>query len=200
MEMTNTAALLTLLILSGTLRVAALECDRIRDASPGGLVLYLGKTVPDQENAECVVFAINRLGEQRYERAIPILAKLLDFPWPPNARQKQKLFVIEHDGGSIYPAATALQKIGKKSLPSVLEVMKSRSASRTAQEVAISVWMGIYKSEVPKGVALLKQESDRTKDPATRQRLGWAAYKAIGWCGLSDKAQCQAAVNTRYSN
>src|SRR5207249_8726479 len=37
---------------------------------------------------------------------------------------------------------------------------------------AVSVWMQIHKDEPVKGVALLKQEADKTKDPAARQRLG----------------------------
>jgi len=56
-----------------------------------------------------VAFAINEVGEQRYEPAVPVLTKFLEFRWPVNARQKQRLFVLEHDGKSIYPAATALE-------------------------------------------------------------------------------------------
>ncbi len=123
----------------------------------------------------------------------------MEFCWPVNARQKQRLFVLEHDGKSIYPAATALEQIGKNALPAVAEALKAPVMSKQAGEVAVSVWMQIHKDEPVKGVALLKQEADKTKDPAARQRLGRAAYKALGWCSPSDEAQCKAAAETRYS-
>jgi hypothetical protein len=180
--------------------VAAQECNRLQSASPDELVSFLNGRVSDQANAACVAFAINTLGGQRYEPAIPVLTKLLDFRWPINAHQKQKAFVLEHDGTSIYPAATALEQIGRNALPAVLNAIKAASSSREAGEVAVSIWMTIYKNQAPTGVALLKQEADQTKDPATRQRLGWAAFKALGWCASSYEAQCKAAANARFSN
>ncbi len=157
------------------------------------------KSITWMTDAECVAFAINEIGEQRYEPAVPVLTKFLEFRWPVNARQKQRLFVLEHDGKSIYPAATALEQIGKNALPAVAEALKAPVMSKQAGEVAVSVWMQIHKDEPVKGVALLKQEADKTKDPAARQRLGRAAYKALGWCSPSDEAQCKAAAETRYS-
>src|SRR3989475_7824910 len=92
---------------------AALECNGLQNAASSELVSYLRKNIPNQGNAECVAFAINEIGEQRYEPAVPVLTKFLEFRWPVNARQKQRLFVLEHDGKSIYPAATGLGQIGK---------------------------------------------------------------------------------------
>jgi hypothetical protein len=192
--------LLTALFLLGTVRVVAAECDRLKSAPSADLVSYLGRVKPDRGNAQCVALAINKLGDQRDEPAIPVLAKLLDFRFPLNARQKQRLFVIEREGASIYPAVNVLVNIGKNSLPFVLEVIKAVSVSREMRENAVSVWMQIYKNQSPVGVMLLKQEADGTKDPFTRQRVGWAAFKALNWCAPGDQAQCQAALNTRYSN
>ncbi len=90
--------------------VAAQECAVLQGASPSDLVSYLVGVEPNQQNAPCVAFAIREIGEHRYESAIPVLAKLLDFRWPIGAHQKQRLYVLEHDGLSIYPAATALTK------------------------------------------------------------------------------------------
>jgi hypothetical protein len=195
----KTIALLTALFLLGAVRVAAAECNRLAGASSADLVSYLGETKPDRTSAQCVAFAINRLGDQREEPAIPVLTQLLDFRFPLNARQKQRFFVLELEGTSIYPAVNALVRIGKNSLPSVLEVIKAGSGSRVTRENAVSVWMQIYKNQSPVGVMLLKQEADRTKDPAARQRVGWAAFKALNWCAPTDQAQCLAAVNTTYS-
>src|SRR5439155_4887454 len=133
---------------------------------------YLNRTVSDQGNAPCIAFAINQLGTERYEPAIPVLTKFLEFRWPLNARQKQRLFVLEHDGSSIYPAANALEQFGQKALPAVLDVLKAPKVSRESLEVAISVWMTIHKDHAPAGVALLKQAADHAKDPAESPRLG----------------------------
>ena len=65
------------------------------------------------------------------------------------------------------------------------------------RETAVTIWMFFYKDERPKGVALLKQQAEITKDPTARQRLAWVAYKATTWCSPSDRAQCDAALNAK---
>jgi hypothetical protein len=183
----------------GNVRALAQQCHSLQTASVDVLVSYLGKTTPSHANAACIALAINELGTQKYEPAIPALTRFLDFRWPVGAHQKQRLYVLEHDGETIYPAAAALEQLGKKSLPAVLNAMKSDPMSPQAMEVAVSVWMTIYKDQTPTAVGMLKQVADNTKNPVQRQRLGWAAYiAATGWCSPADQAQCRAAVQTRY--
>jgi hypothetical protein len=102
----------------------ASDCNRLQNTPTDGLVSYLHETIPDQANGACVALAISKLGDQRYELAIPDLVRLLDFHWPPGVFQKQTRLVIEYDGTSIYPAANALKQIGTKALPAVLEAIK----------------------------------------------------------------------------
>jgi hypothetical protein len=120
----------------------------------------------------------------------------LDFRRPLNAREKQGLFLHPQGISEIYPAANALELIGEKTLPAVLNVMKTDSASATARENAVSVWMEIHKYEAPKGVALLKQEEDRTGDAAVKQKLQWALCKALTWCNPPEEAACRASAKT----
>ena len=188
------------LFLLGAVRVAASECDQLQNASSDELASYVNKIVPEYGNAECIAFAINMLGNQRYEPAIPAMTQLLDFRWPLHGRPKGQAFAPSHGGTGIYPATIALQKFGKKAVPGLLEAIKGDLTSRTAREAAVFVLMGIYKNESPKAVALLKQGADTARDNATRQRLGRAAYRALIWCSPSDKAECKAAAETRYSN
>jgi hypothetical protein len=82
----------------------------------------------------------------------------------------------------------------------VLNVLKAGSKSRIEWEVAISVWMELHENPSPVGVMLLKQEADRTKDPAIRQHLGRAAYNAVDWCTPADHPQCKAVLDTRFAN
>ena len=189
------AALAALLVIVSP--AGAQECSRLQGASPDALTSYLDGTVRTPEIEPCAAFAIKQLGSLQYKTAIPALTKWLELRWPPGAHQKQRRFVIEHDGSTIYPAATALEAMGKDALPAVLNAIKTNPIPRREwMEVAAEVWMTAYKDQAPAGVALLKQEADRATDPATRQRVGWAAFYAVGWCDASEKEQCRAALTS----
>src|SRR5690242_16483837 len=69
-------------------RAAAQECNALRSSAADALVSYLDRIVPNDENAQCIAFAIKGLSARRYEPAIPILVRLLDFRRPPNAHEK----------------------------------------------------------------------------------------------------------------
>ncbi len=198
MEKCNIITLLTALLLLGYVLVAAQECDRLRSAVPDQLVSYLDGIAPDENNADCITFAIRRLGEQHYEPAIARLTKLLDFRRPLDAREKQGLYVHMQTVGEIYPAASALVEIGVNSLPSVMEAIKGDPTSPKARENAVFVWMGIHRYESPNGVALLKREADQTNDAKIKPRLTWAVSQALTWCGPADRAKCRATAKTGY--
>src|SRR2546425_13269195 len=92
---------LTGLFLVMVSQAGAQECSRLQGASPGELISYLDGTLRSPENEPCAAFAINQLGSLRYKPAIPALTKWLELRWPPGAHQKQRRFVIEHDGSTI---------------------------------------------------------------------------------------------------
>ena len=197
----KTIAALAAALLVMVSRVGAQECSRLQGASPDEMTSYLSETVRSPANESCAAFAINQLGSLRYKPAIPALTKWLELRWPPGAHQKQRRFVIEHDGSTIYPAATALEAMGKDALPAVLNAIKTNPIPRREwMEVAAEVWMTAHKDHAPTGVALLKQEADRATDPGTRQRVGWAAFYAVGWCNPSEQEQCRAALNIQNRN
>jgi hypothetical protein len=188
------------MVLQGVFRLAAQECDHLRDATSDELVLYLNGVVRDRENAECLTFAINTLGKQRYAPAVSVLATLLDFRRPPSAREKEGLYLHIQGIDEVYPAARALEDIGRRSLPGALGIIKERSASATARENAVFVWMEIHKYESPKGVALLKQEADKAEDATTRLNLRRALSRAVAWCNPQDEAQCKVAAQAGRLN
>lgn len=181
------------LLLLTILPLSAQRCINLQNSSPDTMVSFLSSTHALKSNSDCVAFAINKLGEQAYASATPTLMNFLGFRWPAGAHQKQRLFVIEHDGGSIYPAAIALVQIGTSTLPAVLHAIKTLPMSGQELEVALSVWMMIYKGQAPTGVALLRQEAERTIIPREKSRLSWAAYAAArDWCDASNKTRCIA--------
>jgi hypothetical protein len=173
-----------------------IECDSLRNATPPDLVQFLNAVIPDEKNGDCVTWAIRKLGKEQYEEAIPALVRLLDFRRPLDEREKKGFYLRMQRIWEIYPAAGALSRIGKKTLPAVLEVIKSGSASSTSRENAVFVWMATYREgdEHPKGLALLKQEEINAKDGATKQRLRWAIQKAVAWCNPPEEAACREAA------
>ncbi len=188
-----------LFLLSGAVRFAD-PCDLLEDATSEELVSYLNRIIPDQRNGECIIFAVNKLGKQRYEPSIPVLTKLLDFRRPPNAREKEGLYLHIQGIDEIYPSAAALEEIGDRALPAILGVIKGESSSRTARENAVFVWMEIHKHESPKGVALLKREFDEANTTAGRLNLEQAMSRAVALCNPPDEAECKVAAKTGHAN
>jgi hypothetical protein len=184
---------IVLLFLAGS-RAVGQECDSFRNAASGDLVSFLNAVIPDQNNAECVAWAIKQLGIQHCEPAIIVLAKFLDFRRPLNAQEKRGLFLHPQGIWEIYPAADALGQFGEKASPAVLRAIEADSTSARARENAVFVWMEIHKYEAPNGVALLKQEADKTSDDAVKRRLQSALSKAVSWCNPPDETACKAAA------
>lgn len=201
-EVNKGVALSILVLILNAVFVAAQDCNRLRVTSTyDDLVSYLGKPAPTQVDAECIAFAINRLGEKRYEPAIPVLLKFLDFRWPRGAWQKQHYYLKRPNPSNVYvfPAAKALEAMGKSALPALLEVIKTGTTSRVGSETAVTIWMANFENQRPRGVALLKQEADVARDPGVRLHLLQAVARAADWCGPADEAQCVAAARAHYA-
>lgn len=173
-------------------------CDSLQNASSPDLVQFLKAVAPDENNARCVTLAIHRLAKERYEPAVDSLAKLLDFRRPKTPQEKLGFYLRPQVIGEIYPAANALEIIGKKALPAVLSTITASSSSETARDNAVSVWMEIYRQSdgQPKAVGLLKQEEIKTKDEAIKQRLRWAVQKALTHCNPPEESACREAART----
>jgi len=180
---------LAILFLTSGISFAAEKCDLLENAPPDRLVSYLDGmvrgTVRGREMVECIVFAIKKLGNQRYEPGIPAVTRFLDFHWPLSLEERLKrqrlYYVAEQRRAESYPASTALVEIGVKSLPNVLETIKADSTLPIAREMAVVVVMQIYRSEPQNGVALLKKEADQEKDARIKRYFDFAIYKAQEW-------------------
>jgi hypothetical protein len=175
-------------------------CDRLQHAESSDLVEVLRGAIPDKQNARCVTWAIQRLGSERYQPAIPVLAKLLDFQRPPTELEKTGVFLRMQGMEELFPSAEALEEIGKLAECQVLQVIRSKSASVTARNHAVGVWMEMHKYERPKGVALLKEEANKADTEAVRQKYKVAALWALKYC-INDPEYpaCETAAKTgRY--
>jgi hypothetical protein len=173
-------------------------CDSLQRSTSGDLVSFLSRVSPDETNAECVTWAINRLGARRYQPSAAILVKYLDFHRPFSANEKLGIHLHLQGIGDVYPAVDALTLIGATALPTVLRAIEDTATSDKARQNAVFVWMEIYRQsdEHPKGVALLTQEQMKIKDDATKERLRWAVSTAVTWCNPPEEMACRQAAET----
>lgn len=169
-------------------------CETLRKSSPPELVRYLEGVVANEANAHCVAWTINKLGTNHYEPAIPSLVRLLDFRRPPTESEKIGFYDRPQILEERFPAAQALETIGKNSLPELTRAIAAGSTSETARENAVAVWMEIYKYERPQGIALLKQEQNKRNGNATKQRFEWATQKALKYCAADEQTACRQAA------
>jgi len=176
-------------------------CPSLRDAQPAELVSFLSAAMPDQSNSECIAWAIKTLGAKKYEAALPVLARYLDFKRPPNELEKDGVYLHPSSVWQVYPAAAAFDEFGEKALPTLINVIRSASATELARQNAIAVLMAIHKYETPKGVALLKEEEVKATDDSSKRRLRSAISIAVAkWCGPVDQPSCKVAANDDKRN
>ena len=198
MRVGRTVALTFALMLACIGPVLGQECESLRNAAPDDLTSFLNAAVPDQKNADCVTSAIRQLGARRHAPAVPTLVKLLDFRRPLDEREKRGAYPHMRGVWEMYPAVGALEMMGAKALPALLDAITAESSSLTARENAVVAWMEIYRrsDEQPKAVAVLKQAETKAVDSSTKQRLNWAVRKALTWCNPADAPACQHAAET----
>jgi hypothetical protein len=88
-------ALIGAMCLLGASRVKAEDpCTSLHGVALDALISYLDKAQPNDGNAECVTYAIVRLGRERYEPVVPALAKFLGYRRPLTA--SERLGVKDH--------------------------------------------------------------------------------------------------------
>jgi hypothetical protein len=176
---------------------AGSSCQSFEKASTIDLTNYLHGIVPNENNQDCITVAIRRLGEERYELAIPELVNLLDFRRPLTQQEEEGFFSHLPTVEGMFPAAQALELIGKNALPGLARALRSESTSDTSRENAVAVWMMNYKFEHAKGILSLKQEETSTNDSASKQRLRAALSNAVDkWCRQNEKEACRSAANS----
>jgi hypothetical protein len=170
-------------------------CPSLNNAVSADLLQFLNGVTPDKENAWCVTWAIRKMGLERYEPAVVVLVRLLDFRRPPTEEEAKGFYLRSQSIDELFPAALALEFIGKPALSEVLRAIEAESTSATARENAVAVWMEIYKQhdEHPKAISLLKQAQTNASDDAAKQKLRWALQKALIWCNPPEEAACRQA-------
>ncbi|HLH09411.1 MAG TPA: hypothetical protein VKW78_19390 [Terriglobales bacterium] len=184
-------SLLSLLTLAIGTQALSQNCERLQQATLDELVTYLQSSEGDPSNAECVTFAIYRLGDTRYSPAIPELVTLLGFRRPLDEHEKLGYHIRMRD---YYPAVDALQQIGEPASSAVLHAITEDSTPQVARKNAVIVWMGIHRNEPEKAVLALKRARDGATEQSTKEHLTRAMTQALQWCSPQDKQKCDLAA------
>ena len=169
------------------------QCDDVANATPRQLLDFLNSSTPDAADAKCLTEGIRSLGGIHPADAAGTLTRFLDFRRPPTARAKQGLYVRPQTIDELYPAAYALEMMGRDAA-ALSEAIRSPSTLSVSRENAISVWMELHKDEASQGVALPVKESQLSSDPVTQSTPRSAASDALKWCGPADLPRCKAAL------
>lgn len=171
----------------------AQQCPRLEGASASEMLSYVQAAAKDEANADCVSYAIYRLGEIKYEPAVSTLVNLLAFRRPPDENEKAGAYIRMR---GFYPAVDALFEIGPPAAPSLLEAIEGRGTSAQARENAVEVWMSIYRDDPLTGIRLLRSRLDASNESSAKSNLQWALLRAQRWCAPANKLKCKLAAQS----
>ena len=132
-----------------------------------------------EHEPERVAKAIERIGDLRSVDDIEDLIKLLTF-----SRNIQKEIIGDTIVGehfitpfARYPAAGALFRIGKPSLPGLMGVIRTEDTASLASENALYTLMQIFRDAPSQGVEYLKEAATGEPSPEAARGLSIAAEK-----------------------
>ncbi len=163
------------------------------NAAPAVAVDYLSG---DRQNlnSACIVKAIRIIKDQRYEPAIPVFIKYLDFkkPWPPGVPMAIRRTQGPTNG--LYPAVDALASLGEASVPVFLKEISNEDQSKDGHLNAAkaALVMTNYQVRVIKTIIEAAQFSQNL-DAA--QSLKDLARMAVRYCSSEEQQQCKDAVS-----
>ena len=141
--------------------IALLQVPKIRETDPAR-----------------VTEAINRLGRIGDQRAVPILAEYLDFKRPPTDFEKAGLNLAATM--VLYPASTALNRIGRSATGEVIKVIRQHGIESVGGENAFWVLHYYNSDNLQELFELIKQEaSSAPEEEAKRLREAIARYREL---------------------
>jgi hypothetical protein len=172
-------------------------CGDLENKKPESLLEYL-QGERSRLNRDCVLYAIEQLGNGHYAPAIKTLMGYLDYrkPDPPNFGSPTAPLIRGHSewSGSIYPAGTALAQIGKPAIPQLAEVIAEASTSDLVRNNAGDVVFAIYREDPAEGIAAMVSAAHTKSDPMDSLRLMDQARRQAGRCSPQRRNDCENAV------
>jgi hypothetical protein len=172
-------------------------CGDLENKQPESLMEYL-QGERSRLNRDCVLYAIEQLGNAHYAPAIRTLVGYLGYRKsdPPNFGSPAAPLIPGHPewSGSIYPAGSALFQIGKAAVPQLIEVIADASTSDLVRNNAGDVVFGIYREDPAQGIAALVSAAHAKTDPMDSLRLMDQARRQADRCSQQRRNDCENAV------
>jgi hypothetical protein len=179
--------------------MTAQQCKLLNNNTPAKELLSFlqaSKDLPkDQQDRECITFAIERLQGKPSQEAISILIEYLDFERPMSDAERQG-FMLHGPAtfpGSSYPAPGALITFGKDALPALLSRIAVSSSKATDRNATYAV-MQIFRDDPLQGIETLNRRAADLAPSQGADKLKTAAHDAVQWCTEAHRKQCQAAA------
>lgn len=165
-----------------------IACSKMIKATPQDSLAYL-KGDRSALDSDCIEIALQNLGDVRYLPAIPTLIQYLDFKKKGPGRDAARVL------GDAYPAATALEQIGKLAIPDVKAAVENESLNRLQRRNAAALYADGLSQDWPANIRFLVQASKKSKDAQVALDLIDMAKELADGCPTSDQDQCQMALN-----
>ncbi len=192
----KTLASLALLCLLGSARagLAKETCGKLEGAEGQKLLEYLQRDRAGLE-PDCILYALNQLGDHPFAPAVKTLVSYLDVPpW----RTDIGGVLHEVTGRTMFfPAVVALAGIGKPAVPALMDAIGGSDLSEMARKNAVQSLQFIHGGDVSQAVAVLVRASRAAKDPVASARLLDTARETAARCPDLLKDACQRALTGR---
>jgi hypothetical protein len=166
---------------------AASACAALENKNAEARLEYLqgDRSLLDKD---CILYAIERFGNERYSAAVKTLVGYLDYrnPDPP--------LVPKRLTPTAYPAVEALFQIGKSAIPDVVEVIADAATSDLVRNNAGDAVFAIYRADPAEGIAVMVRAAHATTDPMASLRLMDQARRQATRCGPQWRNDCENAT------
>jgi hypothetical protein len=144
---------------------------------------------------DCILYALNQLGDHPFPPAVKTLVGYLDTPpWTndipgiPHEVTAKTMF---------FPAVVAVAGIGKPAVPALMDAIGGPDLSEMARKNAVQALQFIHSGEISQAIGALVRESRAAKDTVVSARLLDTARETAARCPDLLKDACQRALTER---
>ena len=170
-------------------------CAAQEGSKPQAQLAYL-KGDRQTLTVDCILYALEQLGVERYTPSIETLVQYLDFQRPQKPPVGEVVVALHKPWvGSEYPAGSALLEIGEPAVPALVKAI-AESESDLIRKNAAEVIYAIHAGDTPQAVALLNRaaKSKSSTDWGASLRLYDAAKGLAAKCLPETRNACMKAL------
>jgi hypothetical protein len=169
---------------------ARAECSELEGTPPKVLLAYLDGDRSTLTQT-CILFALDQLAPAKYQPAIAVLTRYLDYKAPDPPRSPEG-FVQRHVPwlGDRYPAAKALLALDKAAAPGMISAIADPTTPELVRSNAVEMMILIYRDNPPDGAKVLNTAARTVSRADSEQRLLDAARTLAERCHPDLRGLC----------